>query len=139
MFQSDSFNGNDLMVLFNRVWSRLIYKLSLIRSLNLFASEARNIKMIKVHLTVTFKYMIRYCWLFDTFRTLSSLIRYTHIHRSSSKKVTVCFTMTSNLAVTIRASVNNVRADLFLKGIFVTEQQIQFVRWLENNFKITEL
>ena len=35
--QSKSFNGNDLMV----GWSRLINKLSLIRILNLFASEAR--------------------------------------------------------------------------------------------------
>ena len=41
MFQSNSFNGNDLMVLFNGGWSRLINKLSLIRSPNLFASEAR--------------------------------------------------------------------------------------------------
>ena len=41
MFQSNSFNGNDLMVLFNWDWSRLINKLSLIKSLNLFASEAR--------------------------------------------------------------------------------------------------
>ena len=41
MFQSNSFNGNDLMVLFSWGWSRLINKLSLIRSLNLFASEAR--------------------------------------------------------------------------------------------------
>ena len=31
--QSKSFNGNDLMVLFNWGWSRLINKLSLIRSL----------------------------------------------------------------------------------------------------------
>ena len=46
MSQSNSFNGNDLMVLFNCRWSGLIYKLSLIRSLYLFASE--NIKMIKV-------------------------------------------------------------------------------------------
>ena len=38
--QSKSFNGNDLMVLFNWGWSHLINKLSLIRSLNLFASEA---------------------------------------------------------------------------------------------------
>ena len=41
MFQSNSFNGNDLMVLFNWGLSRLINKLSLIRSLNLFASGAR--------------------------------------------------------------------------------------------------
>ena len=35
MFQSNSFNGNDLMVLFNWRWSRLINKHSLIRNLNL--------------------------------------------------------------------------------------------------------
>ena len=40
-FKSNSFNGNDFMVLFNWGWSRLINKLFLIRSLNLFASEAR--------------------------------------------------------------------------------------------------
>ena len=41
IYQANSFNGNDLMVLFNWGCSRLINKLSLIRSLNLFASEAR--------------------------------------------------------------------------------------------------
>ena len=41
MFQSNIFNGNDLMIVFNWGWSRLINKLSLIRSPNLFASEAR--------------------------------------------------------------------------------------------------
>ena len=41
MFQSNSFGGNDLMALFNCGWSHLVNKLSLIRSLNLFASEAR--------------------------------------------------------------------------------------------------
>ena len=44
-----------------------------------------------------------------------------------------------NLAVTTRVSVDNVRVDLLLKGIFITEQQTQFTRWLENNFKFTEL
>ena len=39
--QSEIFNGNGLMVLFNWGWSHLINKLSLIRSLNLFVSEAR--------------------------------------------------------------------------------------------------
>ena len=58
---------------------------------------------------------------------------------SSSKKVTVCFTILSNLAVTARVSVNNLRVDLFLKGIFITELQTQFTRSLENNFKFTEL
>ena len=47
---------------------------------------------------------------------------------SSSEKVAVCFNIISNLAVTTRVSVNNVRADLFLKGIFIAEQQIQFTR-----------
>ena len=39
MLQPNSFNGIDLMILFNWDWSRLIYKLSLIRSLNLLASR----------------------------------------------------------------------------------------------------
>ena len=41
IFESNSFNGNDFMVLFNWGWSRLINKRFLIRSLNLFASEGR--------------------------------------------------------------------------------------------------
>ena len=45
--QSKSFNGNDLMILFSWSWSRLINKLSLIKSLNLFASEARISKLSK--------------------------------------------------------------------------------------------
>ena len=40
MFQSNSFNGNYLMVLFKWGWSLLIYKLSLTRSLKLLASVA---------------------------------------------------------------------------------------------------
>ena len=47
---------------------------------------------------------------------------------NSSKKVAVCFTRISNLAVITRVSVNQVRADLFLKGIFIREQQTQFTR-----------
>ena len=45
--QSKSFNRNDLMFLLNWGWSRLINKLSLIRSLNLFASKARISKWSK--------------------------------------------------------------------------------------------
>ena len=41
MSQSSSFNKNELMVLFNWDWSRLIDKRYLIRSLNLFASDSR--------------------------------------------------------------------------------------------------
>ena len=58
---------------------------------------------------------------------------------SSSKKVELRFTIISNLAVTARVSVNIVRADHFLKEIFVTEQRNQFTSWLQNNFKLTEL
>ena len=47
IFQSNSFNGIDSMVLLNWGWSRLINKLSLIRSLNLFASKARISKWSK--------------------------------------------------------------------------------------------
>ena len=47
--------------------------------------------------------------------------------------------MVSNLAVNTRVSVNIVRVDLFLKGIFITEQRIQFAWGLDNNFKFTEL
>ena len=43
MFQSNSFNGNDLMALFNWAGHGLINKLFRIRSLNLFASEARTL------------------------------------------------------------------------------------------------
>ena len=45
---------------------------------------------------------------------------------SSNKNVAPCFTLISNIAVTTRVSVNNVRADLFLKGIFTSERQTQF-------------
>ena len=48
MLQSNCLNGNDLMFLFNWGWSHLTNKLTLRRSLNLFASEA-NIEMIKVY------------------------------------------------------------------------------------------
>ena len=42
---------------------------------------------------------------------------------SSSKKVAVCHTIISNLAVTTHVSVNNVRVNLILKGNFITEQR----------------
>ena len=47
VLQSNSFNYNDLIVLLNWGWSRLMNKLSLIRSLTLFASEARISKQLK--------------------------------------------------------------------------------------------
>ena len=47
---------------------------------------------------------------------------------SLSKKVAVCFTLISNLAVNARVSVNNVKADLFFKAILITEQRTQLTR-----------
>ena len=44
---------------------------------------------------------------------------------SSSKEVAVCLTITSKPAVTRNVSVNNVKADLLLKGIFIREQRTQ--------------
>ena len=46
--------------------------------------------------------------------------------KSSSEKVAVCTAIKSNLEVTMRVSVSIVRADLFLKRIFIMEQQVQF-------------
>ena len=89
-----------------------------------------------VYWTVTFKKVIRYCWLFDTFKMLSSYIRYTHMLCNSSEKVVVFFTIVRNLTVTTQISVNSVRADLFLMGIFITEQRSHFTRWMENNFSL---
>ena len=90
--------------------------------------------MMKVYRTVTFRQMTRYCWFFDTFKTLFSLIRHTNVLCSSSKKVVACFTIISNLTVTTHVSVNNVGADIFLKGIFIMEHWIQHAWWLKNNF-----
>ena len=44
ILQSNSFNRNDLMILFISDWSGLINKLSLLKILNLFASVARILK-----------------------------------------------------------------------------------------------
>ena len=41
MYQSNSFNGNDLMILLNWGWSCLLNKFLLIRSLNFFASDTK--------------------------------------------------------------------------------------------------
>ena len=56
----------------------------------------------------------------------ASQIRNIHLLCSSSKNVVVCFTITSNLTVTTCVFVNNVESNLFVKGIFITEQQIEF-------------
>ena len=139
ILQSNNFNGNDLMVSFNWSWSRLINKLSLIRNLNLFVSEGRISKWSK---SIEQLYSSRWS---DTADCLTLLRRFPvklNIPLCSAALVKMwrfCFTIISNLGVTTRVSVNSVRADHFFKGIFITEQRTQFTRWLENNFKFTEL
>ena len=136
--QSKSFNGNDLMVLFNWGWSRLINKLSLMRSLNLFVSEARISKWSK-----SIKQLHSNRWS-DTAGSLTHLrcfsvkLKIPMCSAAQIKKVAVCFTIVSNLAVTTPVSINNGRADPFLKGIFM-KQWIQLAWWLENNCKFTKL
>ena len=140
MFQSNSFNGNDLMVLFKWGWSLLINKLSLTRSLKLLASVASISKWSK---PIKQLHSTRWsdtvdCLTLLIVKTFFFLLQYTQMVCSSNKKVAVCFTLISNLAVTARVTVNNVRADFFLKGTFITEQWIQFVWWLDwQNFKLS--
>ena len=101
IFQTNNFNGNDLMVFFNWGWSGLISKLSLIRSLNLLASEGRIWKWSKsIEQLYSRKWSdTAYCV------TLSKHIGYTLLLCSPSKKVVVCFTMISNFAVTTRTCI----------------------------------
>ena len=112
MFKSNSFNVDDLMVLFNWGWPRLINKFSLIRNLNLFASEYQNDQIL----------LNSYIQVDDQILLISSLIRYTHVFWSSGKKMAPYFTVISNLAVITRVTVNSVRVDLHLKVKFITEQ-----------------
>ena len=111
IFQSSSFNGND-----NWSWSFFINKLSLIRCLNLFAPEAGISKWSK-----SIEQLHSSRWL-DTADCLT-LLRHFPVKidipicsAALVKKMALCFTIISNPAVTTRVSVNNARADLFLKG-----------------------
>ena len=71
--------------------------------------------------------MIRYCWLFDNFKTLSSKIRNNNVLCSSNqKKMLICFAIISKLTASTRVFVSNVKAGLFLQGTFIKEQRIQF-------------
>ena len=126
IFKSNSFNWNDLMVLFNWGWSRLINKLPLIRSLNLFASESRIPKWSK---SIEQFHPSRSSNTADCLTLLRHFPVKLDIHIRSAalvKKMTACFTIISNLAVTTRASVNNFRVDVFFYIIFLTEQRTQF-------------
>ena len=137
IFQSN--NGNDLMILFNWDWSRLINKLYLIRSLNLLVSEASISKWSK---SIEQLHSSRWSGTADCLTLLRCFPVKLDIPICSAalvKRVVVCFTIMNNLQVTTRLSVNNVRVDLFLLGIIITVQRIQFVWWLENNFNFTEL
>ena len=119
MFLSNSFNGSYLMVLFNWGFSRLINKLSLIRSLNLFASEARISKWSK---SIEQLHSSRWSDTADCLILLRHFPFELNIPICSAaliKKVAVSFTIISKLAVTTRVSVNNARGNIFLKGMFI--------------------
>ena len=94
MSKSNSSNGNDQMVLFDWYWSRFMNKFSLIRrgkKSEFVCVRCQKIKMIKVYWTVTFEWMLRQRWLFDTFKMFLSQIRNMRVLCSPSKKVAVCF------------------------------------------------
>ena len=116
IFQS---NRNDSMVFFNWGWSRWINKLSSIRSLNLFASEARISKWSK---SIEQLHSSRWSDTADCLILLRHFPFELNIPICSAaliKKVAVSFTIISKLAVTTRVSVNNARGNIFLKGMFI--------------------
>ena len=106
MSQLNSFNRNYLMVLFNCGWSPLINKLSLIRSLNLFASKPKISKWSK-----SIKQLFRWS---DTAGSLTLWKRFPVKLKISicSAIVVVCVTIVRNLAVSTLVSLNNVMAEL---------------------------
>ena len=134
------YGGNDLMVFYNWGWLRLINKLSLIRSLNLFRFISQRLEyqigqsLLNSYIQVDFSFT-------DCFTLLKRFPVKLDIPMCSAALVKNggMFTIIINLWVTKRASVNNAVTYLFLKGIFKTKQRIQFAWWLENNLKFTEL
>ena len=127
------------MVLFNWGWSRLTNKLSLIRSLNFFAVEARISKWSK---SIKQLHSSRWTDIADCLTYLRRIpvkLEMPICYAVLVTKVAVCFTIISNLAVSTQVSVNNVGVAIFLKGIFITKQWIWSAWWLENNFKFTKL
>ena len=46
--------------------------------------------------------------------------------------------MISSIAATTRITINKIRMNFLVKGIFKTKQWMKFVWWLENNFKVAE-
>ena len=133
MIQSNSFNENYLIFLLNWDWPCLKNKFSLIRNLNLFVWEAGKSKwsesIVQLHSSN---------WLFNIFKAFSSQSRFSHMLCSSSKKLAICFTITSNLTVR-PTSINKVNADRFLKCVFITTQKSRFTWWSENSFNFAEL
>ena len=113
MFQLNYFNGNDLMVLFNWGWPRLIYKLYLVRSLNLFASEARISKWSKYIKQLNSS---KSCDTVDLLTILRQFPVKLEIPMCSAALVKrwQC-PLPSNLAVTIPTPINKVRMELFLQ------------------------
>ena len=62
--------------------------------------------------------MVRYCRLFNVFKTFSCKIGDPHVFTHSGIKVVEGFPIISNLAVTARIVINYSRVDFFLKWIF---------------------
>ena len=54
---------------------------------------------------------------------------------SYSEKIPVNFTIVRYIAVTIYITINNIRAKLFIKGIFKMKWCFEFSRWLKINFE----
>ena len=53
---------------------------------------------------------------------------------SSCKKVSVSFTKISSIAATTQITINKIRTNFLIKGIFKTKQCTKFAWRLENNF-----
>ena len=133
MSQSNNLSWNDSMDLFHWGWSCLMNKLFLIRSLNLFASEAR-----------ISKWSYSNIWS-DTADclTLLDIFQPNYVLWSSSKKVVVCFTRISNPEIITRIIINNDGADLFLKGFnrtlritIISKNSLPLINLLMEKFKV---
>ena len=118
MFQPNSFNGIDLMVLFNWGWSRLIYKFSLIWSLNLLASrvEYQNDQSVLNSFIQVDDQILLIVW---HFKTLSRWSSYTYIFCNSSKKVAVYFTIISNYMCICKWHDKNIQSNLFVSFLLL--------------------
>ena len=125
MFQPNSFNGIDLMVLFNWGWSRLINKFSLIWSLNLLASrlEYQNDQSVLNSFIQVDDQILLIVW---HFKTLSRWSSYTYIFCNSSKKVAVYFTIISNYRCICKWHDKNIQSNLFVSFLLLEKSDFNW-------------